>query len=40
MPKQIYEFVWEVRCGEYEFLSSEWKVFDSMEQARAYNRRY
>ena len=36
MSKQIYELVWDVRCGEFEFISREWKVFSSMDEASAY----
>jgi hypothetical protein len=36
MPKQIYEVVWKIRCLEFEFVTTQWKVFDSEAEAQAY----
>jgi len=39
MPKQIYELAWVIGCSEFEFLKTEWKVFDSELEAKAYGLR-
>ena len=36
MPKQIYEASWKIRCLEFEFVTTQWKVFDSETEALAY----
>lgn len=36
MPKQIYEVTWRIKCLEFEFVTNEWKVFDSKAEALAY----
>ena len=36
MPKQIYEIVWKIRCLEFEFVTNQWKVFDSETEAWTY----
>jgi len=39
VPKQVYELCWLIRCDEFEFLRTEWKVFDSEAEAKAYGLR-
>jgi hypothetical protein len=34
--EKIYEVIIKIRCLEFEFIRSEWKVFASGEEARAY----
>jgi len=34
--KQIYELGWVIGCSEFEFLKTEWKVFDSKAEAKTY----
>ena len=36
MPKQIYEASWKIRCLEFEFVTTQWKVFDSETEAKTY----
>ncbi|MBU0512683.1 MAG: hypothetical protein KJ638_13420 [Chloroflexi bacterium] len=33
MHKKIYEFSFEIHCGDYEFHHREWKIIDSFEKA-------
>jgi len=35
MSKQVYELCWLIRCDEFEFLRTDWKVFDSADEAKA-----
>ena len=39
MPKQIYELGWLVGCCGFEFTKTEWRVFGSEDEARAYSLR-
>jgi len=39
MSKQVYELCWVIRCDEFEFLRTAWKVFDSAGEAKAYGLR-
>ncbi len=39
MPKHIYQLHWTIRCGETEFLKTEWKLFRSDKEATAYGLR-
>jgi hypothetical protein len=34
--EKIYEVLFKIRCLDFEFIRSEWKVFQSEEEARAY----
>jgi len=36
MAKQIYELGWSVIGDSFETLKTEWKVFDTAEEAKAY----
>ena len=36
MIKELFEIVWEIHCGEYEFYQSSLKVFESNAEAEAY----
>lgn len=39
MAKQVYELVYKLRCLNFEFVRSIWKVFDSDAEAQAYGRK-
>ena len=39
MGKQLWELTWTIGCLEFEFLRTEWHVFESREEARAYGLR-
>ena len=39
MAKQVYELVYKLRCLDFEFVRSVWKVFDSDAEAQAYGRK-
>ena len=36
MSKQMYELVWEIKCGEFEFITRELRVFSSIDEASTY----
>jgi hypothetical protein len=36
MPKQIYKVTWRIKCLDLEFVTNQWKVFDSKAEALAY----
>jgi hypothetical protein len=36
MSKELFEIIWEIRCGEFEFYQRSFKVFDSFEEAEAH----
>ena len=36
MNNKLYEIIWEIKCGEFEFLQSCIKVFRTLEDAETY----
>lgn len=36
MEKHLYEIVWQIHSGEFEFINRQWKVFPSIEEADRY----
>ncbi len=39
MMKQLYELNWKIRCLDFEFIRTEWRIFQSLQDARAHGTR-
>ncbi|MFZ6016715.1 MAG: hypothetical protein ACOYU0_03705 [Nitrospirota bacterium] len=39
MAKKIYELVYKLKCLDFEFVRTNWKVFNSETEAKAFGRK-